>query len=173
MIYDVAAFYIFYGDKIGLAPLPGTVVRERTNIGDAQNYGLETFLEINWSKAVNDSAQHQVSSFINASYINANYINSKEPNFLDKRVEYVSALILKTGLKYPLISQTVLFYSVLFCSVLFYSVLFYWFSMVFYFLSPLFAFGESARPLWRRLRPTRTPRSLSPCTRLSGFATAP
>ena len=100
MIYDVAAFYIFYGDKIGLAPLPGTVVRERTNIGDAQNYGLETFLEINWSKAVNDSAQHQVSSFINASYINANYINSKEPNFLDKRVEYVSALILKTGLKY-------------------------------------------------------------------------
>lgn len=100
MIYDVAAFYIFYGDKIGLAPLPGTVVRERTNIGDAQNYGLETFLEINWSKALNDSAQHQVSSFINASYINANYINSKEPNFLDKRVEYVSSLILKTGLKY-------------------------------------------------------------------------
>lgn len=100
MIYDVAVFYIFYGDKIGLAPLPGTIVRERTNIGDAQNYGVETFLEINWSKAVNDSAQHQISSFINASYINANYINSKEPNFLDKRVEYVSALILKTGLKY-------------------------------------------------------------------------
>jgi Fe(3+) dicitrate transport protein len=100
MIYDLAVFYIFYGDKIGLAPLPGTIVRERTNIGDAQNYGVETFLEINWSKAVNDSAQHQISSFINASYINANYINSKEPNFLDKRVEYVSALILKTGLKY-------------------------------------------------------------------------
>ena len=109
MIYDVAAFYIFYGDKIGLAPLPGTILRERTNIGDAQNYGLETFLEINWSKAINDSAQHQVSSFINASYINANYINSKEPNFLDKRVEYVSALILKTGLKFhyrQLILQT-------------------------------------------------------------------
>jgi Fe(3+) dicitrate transport protein len=61
---------------------------------------VETFLEINWSKALNDSAQHQVSSFVNASYINANYINSKELNFLDKRVEYVSALILKTGLKY-------------------------------------------------------------------------
>ena len=100
MIYDIAAFYIFYGDKIGLAPVPGTILRERTNIGDAQNYGVETFLEINWSKAVNDSAKHQVSSFVNASYINANYITSKEPNFIDKKVEYVSAVILKTGLKY-------------------------------------------------------------------------
>lgn len=100
MIYDIAAFYIFYGDKIGLAPVPGTILRERTNIGDAQNYGVETFLEINWSKAVNDSAKHQFSSFINASYINANYITSKEPNFIEKKVEYVSAVILKTGLKY-------------------------------------------------------------------------
>jgi Fe(3+) dicitrate transport protein len=100
MIYDVAAFYIFYGDKIGLAPVSGTILRERTNIGDAQNYGLEGFFEINLSKAFNDSAQHQLSIFVNSSYINANYISSKEPNFLDKKVEYLSAIILKTGLKY-------------------------------------------------------------------------
>ena len=100
LIYDVAAFYIFYGDKIGLAPVQGTIVRERTNIGDAQNYGIEGFFEMNISKALNDSAKHEFSSFINASYINANYITSKEPNFIDKRVEYVSAFILKTGLKY-------------------------------------------------------------------------
>ncbi|MDX1651122.1 MAG: TonB-dependent receptor [Brumimicrobium sp.] len=99
-IYDLAAFYIYYGDKIGLAPKAGTILKERTNIGDAQNYGLELFTEVDWIKMLRDSSLHSVSTFINTSYINANYISSKEPNFLDKRVEYVSTYILKTGLKY-------------------------------------------------------------------------
>lgn len=99
-IYDVAAFYVFYGDKIGLAPKSGTTFKERTNIGDARNMGLEVFTEFDFLKALNDSAKHSLSLFVNAAYIDARYIRSKEPNFVGKKVEYVSPFILKSGVKY-------------------------------------------------------------------------
>lgn len=100
LIYDIAAFYIFYGDKIGLAPKAGTVIKERTNIGNAQNYGLELFTEIDLIRAFRDSSRHSFSIFLNASYINANYISSKEANYVGKKVEYVSSVMLKSGLAY-------------------------------------------------------------------------
>ncbi|MCR9171325.1 MAG: TonB-dependent receptor [bacterium] len=99
-IYDIAGFYVFYGDKIGLAPKPGTVLKERTNIGDARNFGVEIFSEFDFVKALTDSSNHSLSLFVNAAYINAKYIRSKEPNFVDKQVEYVSPVILKSGLRY-------------------------------------------------------------------------
>ncbi|MEJ6776351.1 MAG: TonB-dependent receptor [Crocinitomicaceae bacterium] len=100
LIYDFAGFYIFYGDKIGLAPKPGTIKKERTNIGDAQNFGVELFTEIDFLKAFNNSTKHFLSLFLNVAYIDANYISSKETNYLDKKVEYVSSWILKSGIKY-------------------------------------------------------------------------
>ncbi len=99
-IYDVAAFYVFYGDKIGLAPKAGTTFKERTNIGNARNMGLEVFTEFDFIKALKDSAKHSLSLFVNAAYIDARYIRSKEPNFVGKKVEYVSPFILKSGIKY-------------------------------------------------------------------------
>ncbi len=100
LIYDLAGFYIFYGDKIGLAPKPGTVLKERTNIGNAQNYGVELFTEIDILKALRDSSRHSFSIFFNGAYINANYISSKETNYIGKKVEYVSSFIIKSGLRY-------------------------------------------------------------------------
>jgi len=99
-IYDLAAFYIFYGDKIGLAPKAGTLLKERTNIGNAQNYGLEVFAEIDFLKAFKDSTRHSLSLFVNVSYINAEYISSKEASFVGKKVEYVSSVIAKSGLSW-------------------------------------------------------------------------
>ena len=100
LIYDLAGFYIFYGDKIGLAPKAGTAQKERTNIGDAQNYGVEVFSEIDFIKMKNKSSDHSLSLFVNGAFINANYISSKEANFVDKKVEYVSSFIFKSGVKY-------------------------------------------------------------------------
>ncbi|PHR49694.1 MAG: hypothetical protein COA32_00765 [Fluviicola sp.] len=97
-IYDVSAFYIFYGDKIGLAPKPMSIKKERTNIGDAQNYGLEVFMEVDWAKLISNSKIWSVKTFVNTSYIDANYISSKEPNYIDNKVEYVSEIMVKTGL---------------------------------------------------------------------------
>ncbi len=102
-IYDVAAFYIFYGDKIGLAPKAGTTFKERTNIGDARNTGIEIFTEFDFFKAFLDSSQqgnHSLTWFVNAAYIHTEYIRSKESNYIGNQVEYVSPLIFKSGMKY-------------------------------------------------------------------------
>jgi Fe(3+) dicitrate transport protein len=98
--YDVALFAVYYGNKIGLAPKAGTTLKERTNIGNALNVGVETFAEIDLIGMVNDSARQGLNLFVNFAYINATYIQSKEPNYVGNKVEYVSPVILKTGLKY-------------------------------------------------------------------------
>lgn len=98
--YDVAGFYIFYGDKIGVAPQPGKVNRIRTNIGDAQNYGIEAFTEFDFIQAFADSSDLHLRLFVNTAYIQSNYIRSQEPNFIGKQVEYVAPFILRTGLKF-------------------------------------------------------------------------
>lgn len=99
-IYDIAGFYIFYGDKIGVAPKPGTILKERTNIGDARNLGIELFMEFDFLKALLDSSDHSFSWFVNTSYIHSSYITSKEANYVGKQVEYVSPIIARSGLRY-------------------------------------------------------------------------
>lgn len=99
-IFDIAAFHIFYGDKIGLAPKAGTALKERTNIGDALNSGIEVFSEFDFLSALNKDAKTQLSLFVNAAYIQSFYVRSKESNYVNKQVEYVAPLILRGGLKY-------------------------------------------------------------------------
>lgn len=96
---DIALFYLFYGDKIGLAPEPNGVKKVRTNIGDAINRGIEVFTEFDFIKPFFDSAKITSSIFINFSYIDAHYVRSKEPNYIGKQVEYVSPILLRGGLK--------------------------------------------------------------------------
>ena len=98
--FDLALFYIFYGDKIGIAPKQGTIYKERTNIGNAMNTGVESFVEVDLLQMISDSAKNHLNVFVNAAYIDARYIESKEANYLNKNVEYVSPFIFKTGLKF-------------------------------------------------------------------------
>jgi Fe(3+) dicitrate transport protein len=97
---DVALFYLFYGDKIGIAPEPNGIQKIRTNIGDARNTGIELFAEVDWLKLLNDSAKTNLSTFVNFSYIDAIYIRSKETNYIGKQVEYVSPIMFRTGMKF-------------------------------------------------------------------------
>jgi len=97
-MYDVGAFYIWYGNKIGLAPM-GTK-QERTNIGNARNTGVEMFMEFDFLKKFLPTKKMGLSLWMNAAYINAKYITSKETAFIGKQVEYVSPIIVKAGLKF-------------------------------------------------------------------------
>jgi Fe(3+) dicitrate transport protein len=99
LTFDLAAFYVFYGDKIGLAPKKGTIYKERTNIGNAINIGLEGFAEVDLLGLFSDSLKYNLNWFVNAAVIDAHYISSKEANYVGKQVEYVSPFIVKTGLK--------------------------------------------------------------------------
>lgn len=94
---DVALFYLFYGNKIGLAPQG--VKKVRTNIGDAVNMGVELFAEFDYIKAFNDSAKVSSSVFVNVSFIDARYVRSLEPNYIGRQVEYVSPVLLRGGIK--------------------------------------------------------------------------
>ena len=105
-IFDLAGFYIFYGDKIGLAPKAGTTFKERTNIGDAINIGVEAFTEFDILNAINSESKQQLSIFVNAAYIRATYIRSKEANYLNKQVEYVAPIIIRSGFKYRIKNWT-------------------------------------------------------------------
>lgn len=100
LYFDLALFYLFYGDKIGLAPEINGTKKIRTNIGDAQNMGIETFFEFDFVKMCNDSADISSSIFVNFSYIQAKYVRSKETNYIGKYVEYVSPIIFKSGIKF-------------------------------------------------------------------------
>ena len=99
-IYDIALYYLYYGDKIGLAPKLGTIYKERTNIGDARNMGIEIFAEIDFLKMRDEKAKNGFSWFVNAAYTNAVYIRSRETSYVGKQVEYVSPIIVKSGLKF-------------------------------------------------------------------------
>lgn len=96
---DLATFVLFYGDKIGLAPQPNSTKKIRTNIGNALNTGVECFMEFDFIKAFVDSAKIGSSIFVNFSYIHATYISSREKSYVGKQVEYVSPIMLKSGLK--------------------------------------------------------------------------
>lgn len=100
LTFDLAGFYVFYGNKIGLAPKQGTIYKERTNIGDAVNLGIETFAEIDLLGLLKDSAKQNLNVFVNLTYISAHYVSSKEVSYVGKQVEYVSPIILKTGVKW-------------------------------------------------------------------------
>jgi Fe(3+) dicitrate transport protein len=96
---DLSYFYLFYGDKIGLAPETNGIKKIRTNIGDAINSGFETFMEVDYIKLFKDDAKISSTFFVNFSYISSSYVKSKERNFIGNQVEYVSPIILKSGLK--------------------------------------------------------------------------
>lgn len=80
-------------------PAPEGVKKIRTNIGDAVNKGVEFFAEFDFIRAFNDSAKVSASVFVNCSYIDAVYVRSREANYIDKKVEYVSPVLLRGGLK--------------------------------------------------------------------------
>mgnify|MGYP001942740307 CR=1 FL=1 len=95
---DAGMFYIFYGDKIGLAPKG--LKRERTNIGNARNLGLEAVVEYDILKALNRKNKKALRLFANVAYIDARYVSSKEPSIVNNRVEYVAPLIVRSGVKF-------------------------------------------------------------------------
>lgn len=98
-IYNVSGFYIFYGDKIGLAP--EGIKRIRTNLGNARNVGLETFFELDILKLIKgDSSKYSLTAYSNFSYINATYITSKEPAYVGKNVEFVPNYTVRTGIRF-------------------------------------------------------------------------
>lgn len=103
--YDVSAFYIAYQDKIGsVLKLDSQLyqpVRYRTNIANAQHYGVELFAEAGLLQLIgNGFPNTSISVFTNVSWLNATYTNSDESGIEGNAVEYAPPFQIKSGLEF-------------------------------------------------------------------------
>ena len=71
----------------------------RKNIGKAAIVGLETFVDFNIARMINeDNRQFKFNYFINGALTHSQYIESEENNVKGKQVEFIPFINLKTGL---------------------------------------------------------------------------
>ncbi len=101
--FDISLFYLKYKDRIGSVLLVDSFsyqpYRLRTNISDSRNFGLEAFAELDVFKMIAGSkSKIGISVFGNLSLIDAKYIDSKQTAFINKEVEYVPKIILRSGI---------------------------------------------------------------------------
>lgn len=106
--FDVNAFYLFYGDKIGLTsyqPAVGNPYLFTTNIGNSVAKGIESFFELSLLKLIDPKAKHiNIKLFNSLAYDNAKYKTAKLNNAGTNKsiagnfVENAPEWIIKSGL---------------------------------------------------------------------------
>jgi len=114
--FEVGGFGLLYDDRLGevLRPrtrvtaegvtveVPGPPVRWRGNIGQAFIFGLEGLLDWNLLGTFSQKEQPemQLNYFINLALTHSEYFASEIPNVAGKRVEFMPAVNVKTGLRF-------------------------------------------------------------------------
>jgi Fe(3+) dicitrate transport protein len=103
--YDLSLFYIAYKGRIGQilkADQPPLYLdyRLRTNVSDARNIGLESFLEFGVLKAIRHGSYNSLSVYLNGAVVDAKYVNTEEASIKNKKVEMVPPLMLRSGISY-------------------------------------------------------------------------
>jgi len=101
--YDVSLFTINYANRIGTVlrtdPATFNTYRYTTNVSQSRNYGVESFAQLDiWRLIKGSNAKTRLFVFSNLSLISAKYVNSKEAAYNNKQVEFVPAVLFKTGL---------------------------------------------------------------------------
>lgn len=98
--YDIGLFGLLYDGRIGIV-FDNRANRVRKNIGKALIHGLEAFADWNILDALSiQSNQAKLSWFVNGALTNSEYIQSDENNVVGKKVEFIPAANLKTGIRW-------------------------------------------------------------------------
>jgi Fe(3+) dicitrate transport protein len=101
--FDANVFYLYYGNRIGeyFAVKNNTqVIRKRGNVGVAQIYGLESFMELDILKLWNiNPDKWGTTIYSNLALTEATYTKSPVRNIEGKRVEYVPFINWKAGVQ--------------------------------------------------------------------------
>ena len=106
--FDISLFHLSYQDRIGTvlktAPNPqfnnlvNRIFRYRTNVADAEIYGVEGYAELDVLKLLVDPKNHtRLSVFGNVAWIHARYTDSDENGITGNEVEMVPGINLKVG----------------------------------------------------------------------------
>lgn len=102
--YDANVFFLHYGNRIGEYYYTRTnyqVIRRRDNVGAADIYGLESYLELNTLKLIcgYTGDKWKLNIYSNLALTHGEYTQSPIPNIKGKQVEYVPFMNLKTGIQ--------------------------------------------------------------------------
>lgn len=101
--FDANVFYLYYGNRIGeyFAVKNNTqVIRRRGNVGVAQIFGLESFMELDVLKLWNvNPDKWGTTIYSNLALTEAAYTKSPVKNIEGKRVEYVPFINWKAGVQ--------------------------------------------------------------------------
>ena len=96
--YDVSAFSMLYGKRIGEIWKENSLIKFRTNIGKAFIAGVESYLEWNVLKSgKKEFTNMDWSVFTNTAVIYSRYIESPYSNVKGKEVEFIPTLNVKLG----------------------------------------------------------------------------
>jgi Fe(3+) dicitrate transport protein len=103
LTFDISLFYLNYNNRIGEVQFydeQNRILRLRSNVGEAIINGLETYIEADLVKAARKPAgPFTATGFINLALIHSYYKRSKITGVEGKKVEFVPAQNLKTGLR--------------------------------------------------------------------------
>jgi len=108
--YDLAIYYLSYQDRIGTTlltePNPefdnlvDRTIRFRTNIADADIFGLESLIQLDIKQLIGwDKEELEWSIFSNLSFTQGTYQSGTNPEIDDNDVELIPPFIFKTGIQ--------------------------------------------------------------------------
>ncbi|MGB2129272.1 MAG: TonB-dependent receptor domain-containing protein [Flavicella sp.] len=101
--YDIGGFYLKYSNRIGFTLIEdenSNIKTFRTNVGDANMYGLESLIDINLANLWLNDNRFLWSCFLNTSFIGSEYLSSDNGTLNGNKVEFVPDVNLKTGIKF-------------------------------------------------------------------------
>ncbi len=99
--FDFSLFYMAYNNRIGEViktdPATGLDYSYRTNVAKSVHKGVETYIEFNLLKYLNQQSKQGLSIFNSFAYIDAKYISGE---FKGNRVEEAAKMIERVGMIY-------------------------------------------------------------------------
>lgn len=102
--YDANVFFLYYGNRIGEYFYKNAnlqAIRRRDNVGVANIYGLESYIELNTLKLFGgySGEKWKLNIYSNLALTKGKYTKSPYSNVVGKSIEYVPFINLKTGVQ--------------------------------------------------------------------------
>lgn len=98
--YDINFFVLYYNQKIGSIQQVDSaynIYRFKTNLSNSRSLGVESFVEVDILKCINEHSDFGVSLFSNFTYTNAIYLKSQNKQIEHKKVEFAPQFVFRGG----------------------------------------------------------------------------
>lgn len=98
--YDINFFCLYYNKKIGSIQQVDSninIIRYKTNLSNSRSLGVESFIEVDIIKCINENSNFGVSLFSNFTYTNAIYLKSQNKQIENKKVEFAPEFVFRGG----------------------------------------------------------------------------